>query len=77
MEVPGMPADERGEINVADIEVGVALAAGDDAVDPWREEHRPGTTVRAIDSSWCEVETDDEDVLDHVRRTFADVRVSA
>ena len=33
--------------------------------------------VRAIDSSWCEVETDDEDVLDRVRRTFADVRVAS
>ncbi|MEA1831297.1 hypothetical protein U8607_04295 [Methylobacterium durans] len=40
-------------------------------------EDAPWVTVRAIDSSWCEVETDDEDVLDHVRRTFADVRVSA
>lgn len=30
--------------------------------------------LRAIDSTWCEVETDDESVLDQVRRTFADVR---
>ncbi|WP_129219386.1 hypothetical protein [Lichenibacterium ramalinae] len=32
-------------------------------------------TVRAIDSSWCEVETDDIGVLDRVRETFVDVRM--
>ncbi|MEE7494853.1 nucleotidyltransferase family protein [Methylobacterium oryzae] len=34
----------------------------------------PWVILRAIDSTWCEVETDDESVLDQVRRTFADVR---
>lgn len=34
----------------------------------------PWVILRAIDSSWCEVETDDKAVLDHVCRTFADVR---
>ena len=37
----------------------------------------PWVIVRAIDSSWCEVETDDQDVLDRVHRTFADVRVAS
>jgi hypothetical protein len=36
----------------------------------------PWVIVRAIDSSWCEIETDDEDVLDLVRRTFSDVRAA-
>ncbi|AMB46831.1 hypothetical protein [Methylobacterium sp. AMS5] len=40
-------------------------------------EEAPWVTVRAIDSSWCEVETDDEEGLDHVRRTFTDVWVAA
>ena len=40
----------------------------------YEEEHAPWVIVRAIDSSWCEVETDDEEVLDCVRRTFVDVR---
>ena len=35
----------------------------------------PWVIVRAIDSSWCEIETDDEDVQARVRRTFADVRI--
>ena len=39
-------------------------------------EAAPWVIVRAIDSSWCEVETDDEDVLDKVRRTFKDVRAA-
>lgn len=34
----------------------------------------PWVIVRAIDSSWCEVETGDTSVLDRVRETFADVR---
>ncbi|APT35034.1 putative nucleotidyltransferase (plasmid) [Methylobacterium phyllosphaerae] len=37
-------------------------------------EEAPWVILRAIDSTWCEVETDDESVLDQVRRTFADVR---
>ncbi|TXM66564.1 hypothetical protein FV218_20260 [Methylobacterium sp. WL69] len=37
-------------------------------------EDAPWVIVRAIDSSWCEVETGDESVLDQVRRIFADVR---
>jgi hypothetical protein len=37
----------------------------------------PWVIVRAIDSSWCEVETDDEKVLNAVRRTFVDVRSAA
>jgi hypothetical protein len=36
----------------------------------------PWVIVRAIDSSWCEIESDDEDVLDLVRRTFSDVRAA-
>jgi hypothetical protein len=32
--------------------------------------------IRATDSSWCEVETDDEEVLSCVRRTFVDVRTA-
>jgi hypothetical protein len=36
---------------------------------------RPWVIVRAIDSSWCEIETDDVGVLDRVRETFADVRM--
>ena len=36
----------------------------------------PWVIVRAIDSSWCEVETDDVDVLDRVRETFVDVRIA-
>ena len=36
----------------------------------------PWVVVRAIDSSWCEVETDDEKVLNCVRRTFVDVRTA-
>ena len=35
----------------------------------------PWVIVRAIDSSWCEVETDDAGVLDRVRETFVDVRM--
>ena len=35
----------------------------------------PWVIVRAIDSSWCEVETDDIGVLDRVRETFVDVRM--
>ena len=35
----------------------------------------PWVIVRAIDSSWCEVETDDAGVLDRVRKTFVDVRI--
>lgn len=35
----------------------------------------PWVILRAIDSSWCEIETDDADVLDRVRETFADVRM--
>lgn len=38
---------------------------------------QPWVIIRAIDSSFCEVETDDEVVLDHVRQTFADVRLVA
>lgn len=37
----------------------------------------PWIIVRAIDSSWCEVETDDEEVLDLVSRNVADVRVDS
>ena len=36
----------------------------------------PWVIVRAIDSSWCEVETDDAGVLNLIRETFADVRMS-
>lgn len=36
----------------------------------------PWVIVRAIDSSWCEVETNDAGVLDCVRENFADVRIS-
>jgi hypothetical protein len=36
----------------------------------------PWVVVRAIDSSWCEVETDDEKVLNAVRGTFVDVRAA-
>jgi hypothetical protein len=39
-------------------------------------EDEPWVVVRAIDSSWCEVETDDEEVLNCVRRTFVDVRTA-
>lgn len=39
-------------------------------------EDAPWVIVRAIDSSWCEVETDDEEVLDCVHRTFTDVRTA-
>ena len=35
----------------------------------------PWVIVRAIDSSWCEVETDDAVVLNRVCETFVDVRV--
>ena len=35
----------------------------------------PWVIVRAIDSSWCEVETDDAGVLDRVREAFVDVRI--
>ncbi|NEU13291.1 hypothetical protein G3T14_14290 [Methylobacterium sp. BTF04] len=34
----------------------------------------PWVILRAIDSSWCEVETDDVGILDRVRETFADVQ---
>ncbi|MCJ2033424.1 hypothetical protein [Methylobacterium sp. J-068] len=44
----------------------IAYENGQDA--PW-------VIVRAIDSSWCEVETDDGDVLARVRETFVDVRM--
>lgn len=37
----------------------------------------PWVILRAIDSSFCEVETDDEQVLDSVRETFSDVRLPA
>lgn len=42
----------------------------DGGTEPW-------VIVRAIDSTWCEVETDDEDVLDILRRSFTDVRTPA
>ncbi|GJD32522.1 hypothetical protein PMNALOAF_3798 [Methylobacterium adhaesivum] len=35
----------------------------------------PWVIIRAIDSSWCEVETDDAGVLDRVRKTFTNVRM--
>ena len=35
----------------------------------------PWLIVRAIDSSWCEVETADAAALDLVRKTFVDVRI--
>jgi hypothetical protein len=38
-------------------------------------EGTPWVILRAIDSSWCEVETDDVSILDRVRKTFADVRM--
>jgi hypothetical protein len=34
----------------------------------------PWLLVRAIDSTWCEIGTQDKDVLDLVRRSFTDVR---
>ncbi|MCJ2121204.1 hypothetical protein [Methylobacterium sp. J-077] len=34
----------------------------------------PWVILRAIDSSWCEVETDDVGILVRVRETFTDVR---
>lgn len=34
----------------------------------------PWVIIRAVDSSWCEVETDDAGVLDRIRETFTDVR---
>lgn len=37
----------------------------------------PWVIIRAIDSSWCDVETHDEDVLDLVRGSFTDVRTPA
>ena len=37
-------------------------------------ESMPWVILRAIDSSWCEVETDDVNILVRVRETFADVR---
>jgi hypothetical protein len=37
----------------------------------------PWVIIRAIDSTWCEVETHDEHVLDLVRRSFMDVRTPA
>jgi hypothetical protein len=40
------------------------------------EEVTPWVTTRAIDSSWCEVETDDAEVLNCVRRIFVDVRTA-
>jgi hypothetical protein len=40
------------------------------------EEVAPWVILRAIDSSWCEVETDDAEVLNCVRRTFVDVRTA-
>jgi hypothetical protein len=38
-------------------------------------EDTPWVILRAIDSSWCEVETEDVGILDRVRQTFADVRL--
>ena len=35
----------------------------------------PWVMVRAIDSSWCEIETDDVGILDRVRGSFVDVRM--
>jgi hypothetical protein len=35
----------------------------------------PWVIVRAVDSSWCEVETGDAGVLDRVRETFVNVRM--
>ena len=40
-------------------------------------EGAPWVIVRAIDSTWCEIETDDEDILDLVRQSFTDVRSPA
>ncbi|NEU11566.1 hypothetical protein G3T14_05420 [Methylobacterium sp. BTF04] len=37
----------------------------------------PWVVIRAIDSSWCEVETNDEEVLDRVRQDFEDVRTDS
>lgn len=34
----------------------------------------PWVILRAIDSSWCEVQTNDRGVLDFVHSTFADIR---
>jgi hypothetical protein len=39
-------------------------------------ETAPWVIVRAVDSTWCEVETHDEDVLDLVRQSFTDVRAT-
>ncbi len=36
----------------------------------------PWVIVRAIDSSWCEIETDDRGVLNCVAGNFADVRMA-
>jgi hypothetical protein len=47
---------------------GEFAAYEDDRDTPW-------VIVRAIDSSWCEVETDDIAVLDRIRETFVDVRM--
>ena len=40
-------------------------------------ETAPWIVVRAIDSTWCEVDTQDESVLNLVRRSFTDVRTPA
>lgn len=37
----------------------------------------PWVIMRAIDSSWCEVETEDAGVLDRIRANFADVRMGS
>ncbi len=36
---------------------------------------KPWVIVRAIDSSWCEVETDEMGIVDRVREIFVDVRL--
>jgi hypothetical protein len=42
-----------------------------------RDETEPWMIVRAIDGSWCEIETQDEQVLELVRQSFTDVRPPA
>jgi hypothetical protein len=52
-----VPTDERSEIDVADIEDGIALAPGDDAVDARRRQDRSGAYVGRAERN-CDRETE-------------------